>query len=68
MIYSSSHVGIYNFADDTTSHISIENLEKALKSLEKILRLLYLGLKINGMKLNTDKCRLIVSGYKHARV
>ena len=68
MIYSSSHVGIYNFADDTTTHISIESLENVLKSLGKTLCLLYLGLKINYMKLNTDKCRLIVSGYKHARV
>ena len=61
-------VGIYNFADDTTTHISIESLENVLKSLEETLYLLYLGLKINYMKLNTDKCRLIVSGYKHAQV
>ena len=38
-------VGICNFADDTTTYIPDESLENVLKSLDKTLRLLYVGLK-----------------------
>ena len=39
-------VGIWNFADDTTTYTSDESLENVLKSLEKNSMLLYVGLKI----------------------
>ena len=57
-------VGIYNFADDTATYISDESLENVLKSLEKnsILVICWFG---NNMKFNTDKRRLIASGYTH---
>ena len=60
--------GICNFADDTTTHISDESFENVLKSLEKNSMLAISWLENNYMKLNTDKCRLIVSGYKHGRI
>ena len=61
-------VGICNFADDTTRYISDESLENVLKSLEKSSMLAVRWFENNCMKLNTDKCRLIVSGYKHEHV
>ena len=61
-------VGICNFADDTTTYISDKSLENVLKSLEKNSMLAIRWFENNYMKLNTDKCRLILSGYKHEQV
>ena len=61
-------VGICNFADDTNTFISDESLENVLKSLEKNSMLAIRWIENNYMKLNTDKCNLIVSGYKHEQV
>ena len=58
-------ISICNFADDTTKHIFDESLENVLKSLEKNSLLAIGWFENSYMKLNTDKCRLIVSGYKH---
>ena len=62
--------GICNFADDTTTYISDESLENFLELLEKnsMLAIAIGWFTNNYMKLNTDKCRLIVSGYKHEQV
>ena len=61
-------VGIYNFADNTTIYIFDESVENVLKSLEKNSMLAIRWFENNYMKLNTDKCGLIVSGYKHEQV
>ena len=61
-------VGICNFADDTTTLTSDEGLENDLKSLEKNSMLDICWFEDSYMKLNTDKCRLIVSGYQHEQV
>ena len=55
-------LGICNFAEDTTTHLSLENV---LKSLEKNSTLAIRWFENNYMELKADKCRLIVSGYKH---
>ena len=52
----------------TTTYISDESLENVQKSLEKNSMLAIRWFENNYMKLNTDKCRLIVSGYKHEQV
>ena len=49
-------------------HIFDESLENLLKSLEKNSMLAICWFENNYMKLNTDICRLIVSGYKHEQV
>ena len=54
-------VGICNFADNTTTYISDESLENVLKSHEKNSMLAICWFEDNYMKLNTDKCCLIVS-------
>ena len=61
-------VGICSFADDSTTLISDESLENDLKSLQKNSMLDICSFEDNYLKLNTDKCRLIVSGYQHGQV
>ena len=61
-------VGMCNFADDTTTYISDESLGNVLRSREKNSMLAIRWFEDNYMKLNTDKCCLIVSGYKHEQV
>ena len=61
-------VDICNFADDTTTYSSDESLGNILKSFEKNSVLAIRWFENNYMKLNTDKCCLIVSGYKHEQV
>ena len=61
-------VGIFSFADGTTTYISDESLENVLKSLEKISMLAIHWFENIYMKLNTGKYHLIVSGYKHEQV
>ena len=68
LFFFQKDVGICNFADDTATYISDESLENVLKSLEKNSMLAIRWFENNYMKLNTDKCRLIVSDYKHEQV
>ena len=60
------NIDICNFADDTATYISDESLENVLESLEKnsMLHMPWFG----NIKLNTDICHLIVSGYKHEQL
>ena len=61
-------VRMCNFADDTTRYVSDKSLKNVLKSLEKNSMLAIRWFENNYVKLNTDKCHLIVSGYKHEQV
>ena len=61
-------VGICIFADDITTYISNLSLENVLKSLEKNSMLAIRWFEKNYTKLNTDKCHLIVSRYKHEQI
>ena len=61
-------VGICNFADNTATYVSDKSLENALKSLDKNFVFAISWFENNYMKLNTDKCRLIVPWYKHEQV
>ena len=68
LLFFLKDVGICNFADDATTYISDEGLENVLKSIEKNSTFAIRWFKNNYMKLNTDKCHLIVSGYKDEQV
>ena len=52
-------------ADDTTPYICDQSIEVVLKKLEYHSDLAISWFESNYMKLNTDKCHLLVSGYKH---
>ena len=68
LLFFLKDVGICNFGDGTTTYISDESLENVLKSLEKNSMLAISWFENSYMKLNTDKCRLIVSDYKHEQI
>ena len=56
---------VCNYADDTTLHASGPSLEEVLETLEQQSSLVLEWFRSNYMKLNEDKCYMIVSGTKH---
>ena len=53
-----------NFADDTTFHACDSILEDLVNRLEHDTNLARGWFDCNYMKLNQDKCHLIISGHK----
>ena len=54
-----------NLADDNTFYVCNKDLEYLINRLEHDNFLAIEWLQINYMKLNEDKCHLLVEGYKH---
>ena len=57
-------VDICNFADDKTPYVSNSNLKSELETLEHNFELDIPWFEMNYMKLNTDKCHLLISRNK----
>ena len=57
-------MNVCNFADDTTPFVCKLNLEVVLTQLEECSELVIAWFQNNYMKLNTDKCHLLVAGHK----
>ena len=68
MFYLTESTEVCNFADDTTFFACDENLNSLIKRLEHDSLLAIEWFQNNNMKLNQDKCHLLVSGYKHENV
>ena len=64
LFYLSEFKEVYNFADDTTLHACKSDLNNLIKRLEHDAFLATEWFEANNMKLNKDKCRLLVSGHK----
>ena len=62
MLFALSEIDICNFADDTTPYVCGSNLKSVLEKLEHDSELAIAWFEINYMKLNTDKCYLLISG------
>ena len=60
-----TNMNICNFSYDTTPFVSDETLESVLDKLEENSKLAIFWFENNCMKLNTDKCHLLVSGTKY---
>ena len=56
-------VNVCNFVDDTTPFVCNLNLEVVLTQLEECSELVIAWFQNNYMKLNTDKCYLLVAGH-----
>ena len=56
---------VCNCADDTTFHACYSDLESLIQRLEHDSMLATEWFESNYMKLNGDKCHLLLSGYKH---
>ena len=57
-----------NFADDTTFYAYGKDLNIFINRLEHNTALPFVWFENNFMKLNQDKCHLLVSGHKHETV
>ena len=66
--YLTECTDICNFADDTTFFACDENLNSLMKRLENDGLLATEWFQNNNIKLNQDKCHLLVCGYKHENV
>ena len=57
-----------NFADDTTFYACDKDLRSLINRLEHDSLLAIEWFENNHMKLNQEKCHLLVSGYKHENI
>jgi len=60
-----NNIDVCNFADDTSPSVCDMDLKVVLEKLEFHSDLALGWFESNFMKLNTDKCHLLVSGHKH---
>ena len=58
-------IDVCNFADDTTSFVYHKNLAELLEKLERNSEIHIHWFEDNYIKLNTDKCHLLIPGHKH---
>ena len=65
LIFMLNNENVCNFADDTTPYFCDKSLKEVLDKLEECTEIAISWFDTNYMKLNTDKCHLLVSGYKH---
>ena len=56
---------VCNFADDTTIYSCDQDLRTVIRNLEHDSLLCLEWFECNYMKLNADKCHLLISGHKH---
>ena len=68
LFFTLKNIDVCNFADNTTPYVCDESIKDVLWLLEENTELALCWFENNYMKLNTDKCHLIVSGYKHEQV
>ena len=68
LFFSLKNINVCNFADDTTPYVCDKSIETVLKLLEGNCEIALCWFENNYVKLNTDKCHLIVSGYKHEHI
>ena len=61
-------VDICNFADDTTPYVCDSNLKSVLETLKHSSELAIAWFEMNYMKLNTDKCHLLISGNENEQM
>ena len=65
LFWNIEEADVCNFADDTTLYACDMNLETVLRKLEHDSLLVIEWFEANDMKLNADKCHLLVAGHKH---
>ena len=65
LFWINEETDVCNFADDTTLYACDMNLDTVLNKLEHDALLVIEWFEANYMKLNTDKCHLLVAGHKH---
>ena len=64
MFFALNKIDICNFVDNTTPYVCASNLKSVLEKLERNSELVIAWFEMNYIKLNTDKCHLLISGNK----
>jgi len=59
---------VCNFADDTTPFFCDLNINNVLETLEEQSEIALTWFEANYMKMNAEKCHLLVSGHKHEQM
>ena len=67
LFYLAESTEVCNFADDKTFFACNKDLKTLISRLEHDSHLAIEWFESNSMKLNQDKCHLLVSGYKHEK-
>ena len=62
------HIDICNFADSITPYVCDSNVKSVLEALEHNSELAVAWFEMIYMKLNTDKCHLLVLGNKSGQM
>ena len=60
-----NEINVCNFADDTTPFVCHKYLEELVKNFERNTELAIHWFEDNYMRLNTNKCHLLISDYKY---
>ena len=68
LFYILKDVDVCNFADDTTPFVCDISLQSVINKLEKHSDVAISWFEYNYMKLNTDKCHLLVSGHNNEEI
>ena len=68
LFYLTEMTQVCNFADDTTFYVCDKDLNTLINRIEHDTALAVEWFENNFMKLNQDKCHLLVSGHKHETV
>ena len=65
LFWTNEYTEVFNFADDSTFYSSDMKLKELMRKLEHDSLLAIEWFEDNYMKLNTDKCHLILAGHRH---
>ena len=68
IFFALRRIDICNFADGITLYVCDSNVKSVLETLEHSSELAVAWFEMNYMNLNTDKCRLLVSGNKNGQI
>ena len=67
-IFALKRVDVCNFADDAAPYVWNSNLKSVLETLEHNSELSIIRFEMNYMKINTNKCHLLISGNKNEQM
>jgi len=65
LFWTNEYTEVCNFADDNAFHSTDMDLSELIRKLEHDSLLVIEWFESNYMKLNTDKCHLLLAGFKH---
>ena len=68
MFFIIEDTDIASYADDNTPYVIADNIDGVIKSLEEASEILFKWFSDNLMRINADKCHLLVSANNTVKV